>query len=46
MIDSGLGIIIGIYIGGGIPPKEFEQNMISQAGDDIISQNGINIITQ
>lgn len=46
MIDPGLAIIIGNYIGGGIAPYNIAQNMVSQAGDDIITENGINIITQ
>jgi hypothetical protein len=47
MFDQGIAIIIGNYIGGGIPkPSPSSNNIITQAGIDIITQAGINIIPQ
>lgn len=46
MTDPGLIIIIGNFIGGGIPSSVLDLNIISQAGDDIITQDFLNIITQ
>jgi hypothetical protein len=46
MTDPGLIIIIGNSIGGGISSSILALNIISQSGDDIITQDLLNIITQ
>jgi hypothetical protein len=46
MTDPGLIIIIGNFIGGGIPSSVLALNIISESGDDIITQDFLNIITQ
>jgi hypothetical protein len=47
MTDSGLAIIIGNYIGGGISSSSTSPNsIISESGINIITQGGINIIIE
>jgi hypothetical protein len=47
MTDPGLAIIIGNYIGGGIPSSSTSSNnIISESGIDIITEGGLNIIIQ
>ena len=46
MTDPGLIIIIGNTIGGGVASSILALNIISEVGDDIITQDLLNIITQ